>query len=259
MCRSDRCSVPNYYYLPDLPRITKMLAGQRPKKSAGADKPIWFFEEGSSEMKNLLGGKGAGLAEMTRAGLPVPPGFTITTATCLEYYALGGVMPAGLNEQVRTAMAELERRTGKAENDSTLLKAARGRYCLLLNEDAELCDGAPQALLDEPRLNPGITRAFRVPDANIDVWKTVWALSHGAQQRGARVLPYHAVIAINRDGDEVTGARVRDSRSGDAVDIEARVTVNAAGAWAGQIADLAGIEGVRLLPGRGIMIAMTQA
>ncbi len=116
--------------------------------------------------------------------------------------------------------------------------------------------GAAQALAAEPRLNPGISRAFRVPDANIDVWKTVWAMGHGAQQRGARVLPYHAVIAIHRDGDEVTGARVRDSRSGEEVDIEARVTVNAAGAWAGQIADLAGIEGVRVLPGRGIMIAM---
>ena len=115
---------------------------------------------------------------------------------------------------------------------------------------------ASQALRDEPLLNPGISRAFRVPDANIDVWKTVWAMGHGAQQRGARVLPYHAAVAIHRDGDEVTGARVRDTRSGEEVEIEARVTVNAAGAWAGQIADLAGIEGVRVLPGRGIMIAM---
>jgi glycerol-3-phosphate dehydrogenase len=113
-----------------------------------------------------------------------------------------------------------------------------------------------QALRDEPRLNPQISRAFRVPDANIDVWKTVWALSHGAQRRGARILPYHAAVAIHRDGDEVTGARVRDVRSGAETEIHARVTVNAAGAWAGQIADLAGIEGVRVLPGRGIMIAM---
>jgi glycerol-3-phosphate dehydrogenase len=112
------------------------------------------------------------------------------------------------------------------------------------------------ALRQEPRLHPEISRAFRVPDANIDVWKTVWALAHGAQQRGARILPYHAVIAIHRDGAEVTGARVRDARTGDEVDVLARVTVNAAGAWAGQIADLAGIEGVRVLPGRGIMIAM---
>jgi glycerol-3-phosphate dehydrogenase len=113
-----------------------------------------------------------------------------------------------------------------------------------------------QALRDEPRLNPRISRAFRVPDANIDVWKTVWAMGHGAQQRGARILPYHAAVAVNRQGDEVTGARVRDARTGEELEVQARVTVNAAGAWAGQIADMAGIEGVRVLPGRGIMIAM---
>jgi glycerol-3-phosphate dehydrogenase len=113
-----------------------------------------------------------------------------------------------------------------------------------------------QALSDEPRLNPQISRAFRVPDGNIEVWKMVWALGHGAQQRGARILPYHAVVAIHRDGEGVTGARVRDARSGEELEVGARVTVNAAGAWAGQIADMAGIEGVRVLPGRGIMIAM---
>jgi glycerol-3-phosphate dehydrogenase len=112
------------------------------------------------------------------------------------------------------------------------------------------------ALREEPRLHPEISRAFRVPDASIDVWKTVWAMARGAQQRGARVLPYHGVIAVHRDGDEVTGARLRDERTGEETDIEARVTVNAAGAWAGQIAEMAGIEGVRILPGRGIMIAM---
>ncbi|MHB1571461.1 MAG: anaerobic glycerol-3-phosphate dehydrogenase subunit A, partial [Solirubrobacteraceae bacterium] len=113
-----------------------------------------------------------------------------------------------------------------------------------------------EALRDEPRLNPAVSRAFRVPDANIDVWKTVWAMAHGAQQRGARILPYHAVTSIERSGDRVNGAVVRDARSGDELRIEARMTVNATGAWAGQIARLAGIEGVRVLPGRGIMIAM---
>src|ERR1019366_1570608 len=100
-----------------------------------------------------------------------------------------------------------------------------------------------QALSDEPRLNPRISRAFRVPDANIDVWKTVWAMGHGAQQRGARILPYHAAVAVNRQGDEVTGARVRDARTGEELEVQARVTVNATGAWAGPIADMAGVEG----------------
>jgi len=113
-----------------------------------------------------------------------------------------------------------------------------------------------QALREEPRLNPDISRVFRVPDANVDVWKLVWALARGAATRGAQVLPYHAVVAIDREGDEVTGARLRDARTGEETVVRARVTVNAAGAWAGQVAALAGIDDVRILPGRGIMIAM---
>ena len=108
-----------------------------------------------------------------------------------------------------------------------------------------------QALREEPRLNPQTSRIFRVPDASIDVWKLVWALARGAQKRGARVLPYHEVVAIHRAGDEIQGARVRDSRTGDELDVEARITVSASGAWAGKIAELAGIEGVHVRPGRG--------
>jgi glycerol-3-phosphate dehydrogenase len=127
--------------------------------------------------------------------------------------------------------------------------------CAQTGVDCEEIDPA-QALADEPRLNPGISRAFRVPDANIDVWKTVGAMSRGAEQRGAQILRYHEVTAIRRDGDEVTGAHVRDRRSGEEREIEARITVNATGAWAGEIAKLAGIDGVRILPGRGIMVAL---
>jgi glycerol-3-phosphate dehydrogenase len=113
-----------------------------------------------------------------------------------------------------------------------------------------------QALREEPRLNPRISRAFRVPDASIDVWKLVWALSRGAQEHGARVLPYHEVVAVHGAGERVHGARVRNNRTGDELDIDAAVTVSASGAWAGRIATMAGIEGVHVMPGRGIMIAM---
>jgi pyruvate,orthophosphate dikinase len=95
--------------------MSEMLAS--PEPTASLEKPVWFFEEGNGEMKNLLGGKGAGLAEMTRAGLPVPAGFTITTETCLKYYALGRRNPPGLNSAVSGAMRELERRTGKNFGD----------------------------------------------------------------------------------------------------------------------------------------------
>jgi glycerol-3-phosphate dehydrogenase len=113
-----------------------------------------------------------------------------------------------------------------------------------------------EALEDEPRLHPEISRAFRVPDASIDVWKLLGGLARGIRERGGTVLPYHAVVAVHREGDEVTGARLRDARNGEELDVEARVTVNASGAWAAQIADLAEIEGVQVRPGKGIMIAM---
>ena len=62
-------------------------------------------------MKDLLGGKGAGLAEMTRAGLPVPAGFTITTEACLRFYDSDKQFPPGLEAQLTSAMRELESRT----------------------------------------------------------------------------------------------------------------------------------------------------
>ena len=113
-----------------------------------------------------------------------------------------------------------------------------------------------EALRREPRLNPAIKRAFTVPDASIDAWKTVWALAHAARGRGATVLPYHGVVDVLREGDAVVGARLHDEHSGEQVTVEARMVLNASGAWAGQVADMAGIEGVEIIPGKGIMIAM---
>jgi glycerol-3-phosphate dehydrogenase len=121
--------------------------------------------------------------------------------------------------------------------------------------DCEEIDPAV-ALKEEPLLNPKVSRVFRVPDGSIDVWKTVWGLARGIQAHGGRVLPYHAVVGIHRSGDTITGARLRGAATGEEIDVEARVTVNASGAWAGTVAEMAGIEGVRVLPGRGIMIAM---
>ncbi len=73
--------------------------------------------EGHGAMKDLLGGKGAGLAEMTRAGLPTPPGFTITTEACNDYFAAGERLPDGLWDDVLEAMREIEGRTGKGFGD----------------------------------------------------------------------------------------------------------------------------------------------
>jgi glycerol-3-phosphate dehydrogenase len=113
-----------------------------------------------------------------------------------------------------------------------------------------------EALKLEPRVNPGITRAFTVPDASIDIWKAVGQLTAGAAAHGARILTYHKVIGLQTDGDAVTGARVRNERTGEELDIEAGFTLNASGAWAAQIVMMAGIEGIGVVPGKGIMIAM---
>ncbi len=89
---------------------------------AGAEEQyVYFFGEGhadgNAEMRDLLGGKGAGLAEMTNAGVPVPPGFTITTAACRWYYAHDGTLAPGLESQQREALARLERLMEKRLGD----------------------------------------------------------------------------------------------------------------------------------------------
>jgi pyruvate, orthophosphate dikinase len=73
--------------------------------------------EGSASLRNLLGGKGANLAEMSNLGLPVPPGFTITTEVCTHYYAHGRTYPAELNEQVTAALAHVGQLTGRTFGD----------------------------------------------------------------------------------------------------------------------------------------------
>jgi pyruvate,orthophosphate dikinase len=79
---------------------------------------VYDFEEGGAEMRALLGGKGAGVAEMTRAGLPVPPGFTITTEACLAYLKAKGSFPAGALDEVKQHLSVLEERAGKRLGDA---------------------------------------------------------------------------------------------------------------------------------------------
>ena len=100
----------------------KSSAPTRAKASGARTKWVYLFAngkaEGNAKMRELLGGKGAGLAEMTNAGLPVPPGFTITTAACNAYFAAGRKLPPGLLEQVESALAAVERATGKKLGDT---------------------------------------------------------------------------------------------------------------------------------------------
>jgi len=86
-----------------------------------ANKYVYFFGNGKAgghgDMKDLLGGKGAGLAEMTNAGVPVPPGFTITTEVCNIYYKAGNKIPAEVNTQIKENLAKLEKAMGKKLGD----------------------------------------------------------------------------------------------------------------------------------------------
>ncbi|MCB9651195.1 MAG: pyruvate, phosphate dikinase [Deltaproteobacteria bacterium] len=86
-----------------------------------SNKRVYFFGDGKADgtgsMKGLLGGKGAGLAEMTNLGLPVPPGFTITTEVCTAYYEQGGQLPSGLEDEIRTAVGQMEALLGAKFGD----------------------------------------------------------------------------------------------------------------------------------------------
>ena len=82
------------------------------------NKRVWLFREGNADMRNLLGGKGANLAEMTNLGLPVPPGLTITTETCMDYINNGNKMPEGLMDEVKAALKDVEAQKGQKFGDA---------------------------------------------------------------------------------------------------------------------------------------------
>ena len=74
--------------------------------------------EGNKDMKDVLGGKGANLAEMAQIGLPVPPGFTISCQTCMDYYRNGNAFPEGVWDEVEKYRRDLEQRMGKKIGDA---------------------------------------------------------------------------------------------------------------------------------------------
>ena len=97
------------------PRSGK-AANREPRTASRGQKYAYFFgrkTDGDGSMKPLLGGKGANLAEMCRIGLPVPPGFTITTEVCTYYYANKRMYPPTLRKEMESGIASLEQQTGK--------------------------------------------------------------------------------------------------------------------------------------------------
>jgi pyruvate, orthophosphate dikinase len=101
--------------------VKAVKAAAVPPKKARARRHVYFFGNGKAEgdrtMKDTLGGKGSGLAEMTNAGLPVPPGFTISTDVCNIYYAEKGRIPAEIEREIEDSLRKLEKAAGKKLGD----------------------------------------------------------------------------------------------------------------------------------------------
>src|SRR2546423_2385892 len=97
------------------PTVRKQRKSKSKSKSKSR-KYVYFFGSGKADgnrtMKDLLGGKGAGLAEMTNAGLPVPPGFTISTEVCNIYYEQQAKIPASINREIADDLKKLEKAAG---------------------------------------------------------------------------------------------------------------------------------------------------
>ncbi|MEG0085202.1 MAG: PEP/pyruvate-binding domain-containing protein, partial [Niameybacter sp.] len=92
-----------------------------------SQKWVYMFKEGNGKDKNLLGGKGANLAEMTQLGLPIPQGFTVTTEACTEYYNNDQSLSDAIQDQIKSALVELEEISGKkfGDNENPLLVSVR--------------------------------------------------------------------------------------------------------------------------------------
>jgi glycerol-3-phosphate dehydrogenase len=126
--------------------------------------------------------------------------------------------------------------------------------CCACDIDAEEIAVA-EALRQEPALNPRITRAFRVPDASCDGFDVLTSLGAAIESLGGAVLIYHEVKGLILENGQVTGAIVRNGRTGEESCLIAKMVVNAAGAWAGQIAAMAGCP-VTVKSSKGTMVAM---
>ncbi|MFN2296155.1 MAG: FAD-dependent oxidoreductase, partial [Candidatus Promineifilaceae bacterium] len=112
-----------------------------------------------------------------------------------------------------------------------------------------------EALAMEPKLNPAIKMAVQVPDGTMDAWRMPIRFFATAKKNGATIKRYTEVLEINKQGDTVTGVRVRDNITLKEYDIGADIVINAAGAWSGKIAEMAGAD-VPVRPSPGIMLAV---
>ena len=121
------------------------------------------------------------------------------------------------------------------------------------------CDDEPLGAMfrREPALSRRIRRAYRVPDASLEPWQLVEANLRDAADRGSQALPYRQVVGMERNGGFVSSVSIADVRSGTVEQVVPRIVVSAAGAWAGRVAALAGVE-LQMSPGKGTMLVYNQ-
>jgi glycerol-3-phosphate dehydrogenase len=121
------------------------------------------------------------------------------------------------------------------------------------------CEEIPvaEAFRREPALHRGIRRVFRVPDGSVEPWQLIEANIADARAHGSDARSYQRLVALERDGERIVAATVRDERSGSMTRIAPRFVVSCAGAWAGQIAAMANVT-VTMHPGKGTMLIFNQ-
>jgi glycerol-3-phosphate dehydrogenase len=121
------------------------------------------------------------------------------------------------------------------------------------------CEEIPvhEALRREPALNPGIRRVFQLPDGSVEPWQLIESNIADARAHGSEAMAYQRLMAMERDGDRIVAATIRDERSGSLTRITPRFVVSCAGAWSGQIAALVNVT-VTMHPGKGTMLIYNQ-
>lgn len=121
------------------------------------------------------------------------------------------------------------------------------------------CEEIPvqEAFRREPALNPGIRRVFRLPDGSVEPWHLIESNIADARAHGSEALPYQRLVSMEREGDRIVAATIRDEHSGSLTRITPRFVVSCAGAWSGQIAAMANVT-VTMHPGKGTMLIYNQ-
>ena len=121
------------------------------------------------------------------------------------------------------------------------------------------CEEIPvaEALRREPALNPAIRRAFKLPDGSVEPWQLIESNIADARALGSDAWSYQRLVGMERDGERIVAATLRDERSGSLTRITPRFVVSCAGAWAGQIAAMVNVS-VTMHPGKGTMLIYNQ-